>query len=290
MLVCAQHGLFLVAIWTEVLGGAISPVGTMSDPRSNVDLWRTSLCFHGAEHGQSRPDCRFAHSLSELRPPDERFFSYEDQWRNVDRFYGQFMDDDQLERIRKYYVTTPPCERPLWSVGLYLIAIGAECRLGFALPWDFGLVRDYDDLLDRRRYRSCPFRQWPGLWYRLSLRRQTLLSYESPPHQLGLVSPSSRDASQDRDGEEGNPSEVSSMDAAVGDPAEVSTIAPADAVDEAVSVFGDGSTAGRSSIDREDGPGPAVVDDGTYHFVPNLEVPNLGGSRRSAAEQWLSGF
>jgi len=64
-----------------------------------------------------------------------------------------------------------------------------ESSKGFAYPWDFGLVRDYDDLLEARVGRSCPFEIWPDLWARLSRRREIQLTYEHPPHALGLNSP-----------------------------------------------------------------------------------------------------
>ena len=156
---------------------------------SNRDLRRTCLCRHGPEHRD--PDCRYAHSLSQLRGPDESVKSYADQWASgtMDRFYGQDMPRSQLNRIRRYYEQTHPCELPLWAVGLYLIASGKECDQGLAYSWDFGIVQDYDELLSRRYVREVPFRVWPGLWDRLAERRQRLLHYEYPCHELGLRAP-----------------------------------------------------------------------------------------------------
>ena len=159
--------------------------GARDDPRSR-DLWRTSLCSHGAEHASRDPHCRFAHSLSELRCPDESRVGYGDEWshHNVDRFYGQAMSRDQLDRIWRYYNGTARCDRPLWAIGLYLLELREECSLGLALPWDFGLVRDYDDLVAARRGRQCPFRLYPQIWERLHQRRSVLLDYVFQPHIL----------------------------------------------------------------------------------------------------------
>ena len=107
----------------------------------------------------------------------------------MDRFVGQNMCGPQLERIRRYYIVTPPSQRPLWSIGLDLISGEKEQILGFAYPWDFGLRRDYEDFLEARVDKEVPFREWPLLWQRLEARRLRLADYEHPPHELGLISP-----------------------------------------------------------------------------------------------------
>ena len=61
--------------------------------------------------------------------------------------------------------------------------------MGYAYSWDFGLTRDYDELIAARHERVRPFQPWPGLWGRLQRRRHILLDYEHPPHALGLTSP-----------------------------------------------------------------------------------------------------
>ena len=101
------------------------------------------------------------------------------------------MTEVQLRRIRKYYLELPSCDVPLWAIGLRLLVHNRESSKGFAYPWDFGLLRDYDDLLEARIGRSCPFEMWPDLWARLNRRREILLAYEHPPHLLGLNTPRS---------------------------------------------------------------------------------------------------
>ena len=161
---------------------------------SEFQLWRTQLCRHGSGH--SRYECRFAHSLAQLRPPDESAHSYSGQWRecNFDRFYGQRVSQEQITRIEKYYNEVPLCDIPLWAHGLYLLHRGLEDRMGLGLPWDFGLCVDHDDLLDRRLpiagRRLAPFAYYPHIWERLTRRRQCILSYAYPCHALGMRWPS----------------------------------------------------------------------------------------------------
>ena len=105
----------------------------------------------------------------------------------MDRFYGQHMSQQQIDRIRMYYVATLPCDVPLWANALFLLVLNQECHCGRAYSWDFGLVRDYDDLMEARYDPwTCPFHVWHGLWDRLSRRRSLLENYRHPPHELGV--------------------------------------------------------------------------------------------------------
>jgi len=156
---------------------------------SGRDLWRTALCRHGPSCNY--PGCRFAHRLCDLRRPDESVALYTNQWQrgHVDRFYGQSMPAEQLERIRMYYDNTPICDLPLWAIGLYLISTRQELIMGFSYQWDFGLSQDFDDLFEARCGRGRVFTFWADLWERLQQRRRVLLSYQHPPHRLGLRAP-----------------------------------------------------------------------------------------------------
>ena len=150
------------------------------------ELWRTRLCDHGPWH-ECR-DCPYAHSLRDLRAPDEsdRWHAWRWQLYEVDRFYGQAMSEQQLRRIRWYYRQTPMCDVPVWAQGLCLLETQRELSGGYAYEWDFGLARDMEDLLERRRSRSPPFRLYQDLWPRLEARRLTTVGYTHPPHPLGL--------------------------------------------------------------------------------------------------------
>ena len=150
-----------------------------SDASRSRDLWRITLCLHGFEHARQDPECRLAHSLSELRRPVEMRVGYRDQWSgyNVDRFYGQRMSRDQLDRFWHYYNHTPACERPQWATGLHALEMGEECSLAIEFPWDFGLVGDYERLFEDRARLGLrrPFRFYPHIWERLHRRRSALL-------------------------------------------------------------------------------------------------------------------
>ena len=60
----------------------------------------------------------------------------------VDRWYGQEMSDEQLERLKKYYNRTPHWDRPVWACGLHRFF--GELQLGAfsSLPWGFGIWQD----------------------------------------------------------------------------------------------------------------------------------------------------
>ena len=149
-----------------------------SDASRSRDLWRITLCCHGSEHARQDPECRFAHSLSELRRPVETRVGYGDQrsGHNVDRFYGQRMSRDQLDRFWRYYNATPVCERPMWATGLHVLELGGECSLAVEFPWDFGFVGDYEELFEARARLGLrrPFRFYPHIWERLNRRRSAL--------------------------------------------------------------------------------------------------------------------
>jgi len=188
---CVQSSICISSLFRLCIGDAMSSFRSFESHDSGRHLWRTALCRHGPSC--TYPGCRFAHSLCDLRRPDETVAGYQLQWDqgHIDRFYGQRMTEVQLRRIRKYYLELPSCDVPLWAIGLRLLVHGRESSKGFAYPWDFGLLRDYDDLLEARIGRSCPFEIWPELWARLNRRREILLAYEHPPHLLGLNTPRS---------------------------------------------------------------------------------------------------
>jgi len=88
----------------------------MAQTRVN-DLWCTKLCPPGSDcEGQT---CAFAHHLRELRPPNEMDQLYDCAWADgVDRWFGQTMQPEQMERFLFYYNSTPAYEVPVWAHGL----------------------------------------------------------------------------------------------------------------------------------------------------------------------------
>ena len=141
-------------------------------PRDIPALHRTQLCVHGPRHDMQ--DCLFAHRLSELRPPDESVTLYPKVWRHVDRFYGQTLSQDQMERFGMYWAAAEWWDMPLWAIALVLLEGRQECILGMAYPWDFGLQQDQSMLRMLRRQDELPFDSYPALWDRLLGRRQTM--------------------------------------------------------------------------------------------------------------------
>ena len=142
------------------------------------DCWHTQLCPHGPRH--ELLTCRCAHSLGQLRAPIEIRHRYDDLWREhqVDRFYGQQLSREQIERFKRYWDQGPRDDRPQWAVGLRLLLVNEELSQGMAHSWDFGLSLDIDVLRTFRNYDrgapGLPFSFYEGLWPRLERRRAVM--------------------------------------------------------------------------------------------------------------------
>ena len=155
--------------------------------RQLLEMRCTQLCRHGPEHSMS--SCAFAHRLAELRPPIEHVRRFDGAWGGCqfDRFYGQYMSDEQIDRFWVYWHAHPH-ERPAWAVGLYLLLMNAESTHGMAYSWDFGLSLDIDLLICGRNLDGSagqvPFRYYPRLWDRLGDRRRAMDRYMHLPGAL----------------------------------------------------------------------------------------------------------
>ena len=130
-------------------------------PPNVWNVWRITLCDHmGACAMQLDGTCRYAHSLKDLRPPYEIDQLYDCIWRDgVDRFYGQHMRADQLARIKRYWNTTPDCERPAWCRCLAWYHGNHDLDAYPHCSWDFGLSQDLQSLRVMRKVYRVPF-QW----------------------------------------------------------------------------------------------------------------------------------
>ena len=155
----------------------------------NRDLYRVELCYHCMDCTYNKCGvCSYAHQLSELMPPNESVRVYEGVWKDgVDRFFGQVMSDEQIQRIRVYYERTEPMDRPVWARGLYWYCTRKgsfeDC------PYDFGLEQDWKTVRMFRVYSRQPFQWAPHLWDRIAQRRERLQYAQS------LVAPASAIAS-----------------------------------------------------------------------------------------------
>ena len=158
------------------------------------DLWRTCLCMFGPRC--RRRHCWFAHRLCELRAPDESRIPYPLAWaKGVDRWFGQSMTREQVDRIATYYEDTPHGEVPQWVHGLLWMTRGEQWIGAVCLQWDYGLEMDQHMLRVRRRG-SLPFEVMDGLWAAMHTRRVHLRAFAAPEaagDYARLDDPQSRD-------------------------------------------------------------------------------------------------
>ena len=82
-------------------------------------LHKTKLCTQHYKGGCQHNHCQFAHSLSELGPPDEsdgRLFTR--AWKTVNRWYGQELSEDIIETIENYFdeEKTRRMTIPKWAI------------------------------------------------------------------------------------------------------------------------------------------------------------------------------
>ena len=126
---------------------------------TNPDLLRTVLCPNGRQcAGHRDGSCCFAHSMAALMPPDESIRDHTAAWNGfVDQWYGQAMGQVQLHRIQKYYVDTPPFERPVWAKGLAWYVMEKHVARAPECGWDWGIRSDADAVFWRRCIRGRPF-------------------------------------------------------------------------------------------------------------------------------------
>ncbi len=150
----------------------MSAVSSVAPVKDNPDAWRVALCRHGLECKYLQAQqCSFAHSLRELRPPFEDHILYDQVWRDgVDRWYGQDLTTEQLNRIKWYWQHTPPHQRPAWAWGLYWFQSNEELGFEPKLGEDFGLGADVSLMLSLRSGGQRPFRWMPGFWERIEQR------------------------------------------------------------------------------------------------------------------------
>ena len=143
------------------------------------DMRRTRLCRHGSSC--QHDNCSFAHALCDLRSPNEVQLFYPVAWeKGIDRWFGQNMQQQQVDLILKFYTQTPNHTMPQWAHGLISILGGPE--------WD----GDQDMICQYRRggyglvypRRELPFHVIPALWPTLHARRnamQAMANGNNPP-------------------------------------------------------------------------------------------------------------
>ena len=77
-------------------------MGSSDGSFTSYDLRCVRLCRHGPDCQYE--GCNFAHALWQLRSPNEVQFFYPGAWKQgIDRWFGQTMQQQQVDLIVKYY-------------------------------------------------------------------------------------------------------------------------------------------------------------------------------------------
>ena len=163
----------------------------MHQQLQNPDLWRCTLCKHGMDCRMHQEGvCGFAHSLGELRPPDERICLYKQFWTDgVDRWYGQCMTEEQVERVLQYVRKTALCDMPTWCQGLmwYVTSAPADAEKYRSFPADFNINQDWDSVRMYRKDKHRPFYWCPDFWRRVLRRRVAMQQRERQERMQGIT-------------------------------------------------------------------------------------------------------
>jgi len=112
--------------------------------------------------------------VGQLRQPIEVRQLYDEVWADgVDWWFGQTMQQAQLERFLAYYNNTPVTEVLAWAHGLRYVYYGLDHPADRYLMWDFGLTQDAE-LLVSRRGGLLPFEYMRDVWKILEERKLVL--------------------------------------------------------------------------------------------------------------------
>jgi len=137
------------------------------------NLWRVRLCHHGPTCDHR--NCGFAHSLADLRAPNESSRHYPEVWeKGVDRWFGQPLKDEQIKIIQDYYELTPERHLPQWSRALRYCTSGRHDVKERHHVWDYGLNQDCELLCLHRKEHRLPFRFQDKAWDMLEAQKQKL--------------------------------------------------------------------------------------------------------------------
>ena len=146
----------------------------------DVAQYRCVLCWY--ERRCKRETCRYAHSLDELLPPDERVVELPRVWKDgVYRWYGQAVDASVVWHIRSLYLQTPKCQRPVWATGClwFYKCLPKYVRID-ELPYDFGVYQDLEVVRMFRLSQEYPFKMAHGFHRRIGDRLRHLSAARIP--------------------------------------------------------------------------------------------------------------
>ena len=132
------------------------------------------LCTHGKDCKHQR--CGFAHSLAELRAPNETARLYPEVWdKGVDRWHGQPLNEEQIRTFHKYYAETRERHVSQWVRALRYCISGNFDFTERHYCWDYGLGKDCELLCMQRRDGRLPFSFQKGVWDLLEARKHKLI-------------------------------------------------------------------------------------------------------------------
>ena len=108
-------------------------------------------------------------------PPSEMDTLYPEAWaEGIDRWYGQTMKPEQVQKINWYLGQTQFYAVPPWVFGLRYATTNKRCLSEMCLPWGYGLDSDCELLSRYRLDRQLPFACMPGLLDKLDARKKDL--------------------------------------------------------------------------------------------------------------------
>ena len=105
---------------------------------SSPGLFKTQLCYHVDKKGHDRASCSYAHSLSEVRPPDQRLCSCS-AWRNCHYYVGQTWSQGVSGLFLWYVEHSPIVEFPQWALAAYWFYKPEDVAWMPFAGYDFGI-------------------------------------------------------------------------------------------------------------------------------------------------------
>ena len=176
--------LFVMLVLLQPYAGEDSLVRRLVYPallgmsgKGNPDFWHCMLCKHGPTCRRHKEHtCEFAHSLSELRPPYERYRTYNGVWKDgVDKWFGQAMARYDVNRVKWYYKNTPANDIPVWAHGVNWYHNPQADQAQFdRFPADFGIEEAWLAVRANRKSGRRPFEWAENLWPRIEERKRRL--------------------------------------------------------------------------------------------------------------------
>jgi len=134
---------------------------------AHLGLYKTQLCFHGQRHAMR--ECAYAHSLAEVRPPDQRLGQCS-QWHNCHFYVGQRWSSGVRDLFLWYIECTPIELFPQWALAPLWFYKRAGISWYPLAGYDFGI----SERLFVHDYGTIGY-DW-GFWEKITERQMSLVS------------------------------------------------------------------------------------------------------------------